>query len=75
MCLHDHISSQHWSNDLQSVYKRFHSTETALLTIHNDGLYSMNNGQFAVLTLLDLSAVFDTIDHDILLCTQAFWNY
>ena len=46
----------------QSAYKRFHSTETALIRVQNDLLRSPR-----ILVLLDLSAAFDTIDHDILL--------
>ena len=55
------------SNHVQSAYKRFHSTETALLKIHNDIICNMDNGKVTALTLLDLSAAFDTIDHATLL--------
>ena len=48
-------------NHYQSAYKQFHSTETALLKIHNEILSSMDNGKVTALTLLDLSAAFDTI--------------
>ena len=65
--LHEHIYNHHLSNDLQSAYKRFHSTETALLKIHNNIVDNMDNGKVTTLTLLDLSAAFDTIDHSILL--------
>ena len=34
--LNSHINSSHTSNDYQSAYRKFHSTETALLKIHND---------------------------------------
>ena len=51
----------------------FHSTETALLKIHNDILSSMDNGKVTVLTLLDLSAAFDAIDHTILLRRLDDW--
>lgn len=51
----------------QSAYKRAHSTETALLKIHTDVLLNLANKRGVVLVLLDLSAAFDTIDHDILL--------
>ena len=65
--LHEHIYKHHLSSDLQSAYERFHSTETALLKIHNDIVDNMDNGKVTALTLLDLSAAFDTIDHLILL--------
>ena len=67
--LNTHINSSRTSNDYQSAYKKFHSTETALLKIHNDILSSMDDGRVTALTLLDLSAAFDTIDHTILLRT------
>ena len=51
----------------KSAYRKHHSTESALLNIHNDILLNMANGSVTALTLLDLSAVSDTIDHTILL--------
>ena len=58
-----HISSNGLGNDLQSAYKSGHSTETALLTIHDDIAFNMSQGGVTALTLLDLSAAFDTISH------------
>ena len=49
------------------AYKRFHSTETALLKINNDIICNMDNGKVTALTLLELSAALDTIDHSTLL--------
>ena len=58
-------------NDLwpvfQSAYRRHHCTETALLRVFNDLLNANDSNQVSVLTLLDLSSAFDTIDHGILL--------
>ena len=51
----------------QSAYRKFHSTESALLKVQNDILQSLENNCVTVLVLLDLSAAFDTIDHHILL--------
>ena len=52
---------------LQSAYKKFHSTETALLRVHNDITRSLEKRNVVVLLLLDLSAAFDTVCHDRLL--------
>ena len=41
--LNSHINNSHTSNDYQSAYRKFHSTETTLLKIHNDILSSMGD--------------------------------
>ena len=51
----------------QSAYTKNCSTETALLRVMNDLLTSLDGKKAMVLTLLDLSAAFDTIDHNTLL--------
>ena len=71
--LNTHINSSNTSNHYQSAYRKFHSTETALLKIHVDILTSMDTGKVTALTLLDLSAAFDTIDHTILLSRLDDW--
>ena len=63
----EHIIKNNLRQKFQSAYRMFHSTETALLRVFNDLINALDNGNVCVLTLLDLSAAFDTIDHDILL--------
>ena len=46
----------------QSAYRSHLNTETALLKITNDILLALDSGNVSLLTLLGLSAVFDTID-------------
>ena len=69
----DHIHRHDLDNSYQSAYKPGHSTETALLSIKNDIHLSLSRGEATALVLLDLSAVFDTIDHSTLLGCLLDW--
>jgi len=51
----------------QSAYRQHHSTETAVLKVYNDLLMAADSGLVFALCLLDLTAAFDTVDHDLLL--------
>ena len=52
---------------LQSAFKKGHSTETALVKVQNDILLFMDEQKVVLMALLDLSAAFDTCNHEILL--------
>jgi len=65
--LDDHLTKHHLMETLQSAYRKRHSTETALLKVHDDIAKALDNGDSVILIMLDLSAAFDTIDHQILL--------
>ena len=59
-----------------SAYRRFHSSETALLRVQNNIFASLDAGRSTALLLLDLSAAFDTIDHNTLLhCLQHWFGF
>ena len=62
-----YIDDNNLDEKLQSAYKKLHSTETALLRIHDDILRTVDRGCTVVSLLLDLSAAFDTVDHGLLL--------
>ena len=65
--LNVHLSDNSMREVIQSAYVEHHSTETALLKVKNDLCRSVDEHGAALLVMLDLSAAFDTIDHDILL--------
>jgi len=63
----DFLTTARLLPDLQSAYRAYHSTETAMLKVLSDILLAVDSGNLAILALLDLSAAFDTVDHTILL--------
>ena len=67
--LTDHLQKHDLLDTFQSAYKPNYSTETALSKVGNDILRALDNKQCLFLTLFDLSAAYDTIDHGIQLLT------
>ena len=67
VCVQEHLKTNNLYEIFQSAYRHLHSTETALLRVQNDLLQAVDNEGGAILVLLDLSAAFDTIDHQKLL--------
>ena len=51
----------------QSGFRTGHSTTTALLKVTEDIREAMDPRELTVLTLLDFSKAFDTVDHDLLI--------
>ena len=53
--------------EYQSAYRKNHSCETSLVKLVNDILWNMDRQLVTSIVILDLSATFDTVDHDLLL--------
>ena len=64
----EHLSHNSLFDPFQSAYRTGHSTETALLRVTNDILCSIDDANNSTaLILLDLSAAFDTVNHQLLI--------
>ena len=62
-----HCQEHNLVPEYQSAYRKRHSCETSLVKLVNDILWNMENQLVTAIVILDLSAAFDTVDHDILL--------
>ena len=54
-------------SQLQSGNRKYHSTETALLSVTNELLKAMDEKKISILLLMDMSKAFDSINRDMLL--------
>ena len=71
--LQSHMDSINYCNNTQFGYKKQHSTELLLLKFINDILIGVDSRNGVVVMLIDLSAAFDTVNHNKLLnilCTE-----
>ena len=64
--LYSYFTRNGLHDNLQSAYKTGASTETAILRIKTDIKTVLDDGDVVLLVLLDLSAAFDIIDHNLL---------
>ena len=65
--LYDYLDSNCLLSANQSGYKQNHSCETTLFAIFNELQVVIHNDNLAAVVMLDLSAAFDTVDHQRLL--------
>jgi len=69
----NYLASNSLLNSHPSPYCKHHFTETALLYIHDHLISAIRSEKVSCLCLLDLSAAFDTIDHDTLITRLSSW--
>ena len=62
-----HVETNQLMDIHQSAYRAKHSTETALVFVHDFICRELDNQQAVFVITLDLSAAFDTVDHTLLL--------
>lgn len=63
----NHSKANNLDERNQSAYRNNHRIVTALVRIFKDKLMDLDQRNIVFLTLLDLSAAFDTVDHTIIL--------
>ena len=53
--------------EYQSAYRKLYICETSLLKLVNDTLWAKEQQQITAVLIMDRSAAFDTVNHDLLL--------
>ena len=64
--LKDFLYPNNLIDNYQSAYRTNHSTDTTVIDVLDSIITSLDNNNHTQLFILDLSAAFDTLDHDIL---------
>ena len=63
----EHCEHQKLLPDYQLAYRKNYSTETAIIKLCDDLLWAMEQQLVSFFIAIDLSAAFDTVDHNVLL--------
>ena len=63
----EHLNKNNYQAIYQSACRSNYSCETAIMKVINDVLTDFNPNSFVIMTFLDFSAAFDTVDHTILI--------
>ena len=67
--LNTYLKDNNLLEPCQSAYRQGHSTETALVLVQNDVICAVGQRKAVLLVLLDLSAAFDMVNHQLLIKT------
>lgn len=77
--MHFQISEYVFDNDIipniQSGFRQGHSTTTALITVVDDILRAIDNGELSAMVLLDYSKAFDTMDHAVFCSKLEYYGF
>ena len=65
--LNKHMEVNHLNSLYQSAYRVNHSCETAIVKLMDDVIKSFDKNTYSIMTFLDFSAAFDTVDHGLLI--------
>ena len=57
------------------AYRSHHNTTTALLQMHDTWVEALEDGELSGVCLLDMSAAFDIVDHDLLLSKLELYGF
>ena len=63
----DHCEHQKLLPDYQSAYRENYNTEMAIIKVCDDLLWAMEQQLVSFFIAIDLSAAFDTVDHNVIL--------
>ena len=69
----------HWQNNVsfiyQYVFRKKHSTPLALIDIVDKTKYAIDNNEYALNIMLDITKAFDSIHHEILLSKLEHYGF
>lgn len=71
----EHLNSNNILPAKQSGFRAGRSTATALLDVIDDTLTGIDVGKGSIITLLDHSRAFDTLNHELLLSKLSFYGF
>lgn len=66
-CLYTFLNDHNLVYSRQSGFRKQHSTETALIKIIDDLLFSLDNDKVSGMVLVNYQKAFDMVDHELLL--------